>query len=297
VVLGCTLMIPTIHSLHTLFFDEHSCIHWLIERGIFDLSRQFGNCGDTMRLDVREQLFRCTKRVCKSKVGIRKCTFFEGCRIPFSKVMLLAYLWLCGADWTTTFNMTGHSEHTVTAFFRHFRQLIMSTLDDDDCVIGGPGVGVEIDETKLGKRKYHRGHRVEGVWVLVGVERTPQRRVFLFQVPDRSEATLLPIIAAHVLPGSIILTDRWRGYMNVQERLGLEHRTVNHSVEFLNSVDGTCTNTVEGYNGLKLKIAPRNRTEDGISEHLGEFIWRRKNSMDLWESFVRALVEINYVLV
>ena len=57
-------------------------------------------------------------------------------------------------------------------------------------------------------------------------------------------------------------------------------------------------NTVEGTNnGLKLKIAPRNRTKDGISEHLGEFIWRRKNSMDLWESFVRALVEINYVLV
>jgi hypothetical protein len=33
---------------------------------------------------------------------------------------------------------------------------------------------VEIDESKLGKRKYHRGHRVEVVWVLRMVERTPE---------------------------------------------------------------------------------------------------------------------------
>jgi hypothetical protein len=32
--------------------------------------------------------------------------------------------------------------------------------------IGSPGIVVEVDETKLGKRKYHRGHRVEGVWVV-----------------------------------------------------------------------------------------------------------------------------------
>jgi hypothetical protein len=31
---------------------------------------------------------------------------------------------------------------------------------------------VEVDESKFGKRKYHRGHRVEGVWVIGGVERT-----------------------------------------------------------------------------------------------------------------------------
>ena len=32
--------------------------------------------------------------------------------------------------------------------------------------IGGPGVVVEIDGSKFGKQKYHKAHRVDGVWVL-----------------------------------------------------------------------------------------------------------------------------------
>ena len=33
-------------------------------------------------------------------------------------------------------------------------------------LVGGEGKVVQIDESKFGKRKYHRGHRVEGQWVL-----------------------------------------------------------------------------------------------------------------------------------
>jgi hypothetical protein len=50
----------------------------------------------------------------------------------------------------------------VARFFWMFRRLATSTLSEEDCVIGGPGVVVEIDETKLGRRKYNRGHRVDG---------------------------------------------------------------------------------------------------------------------------------------
>ncbi len=32
--------------------------------------------------------------------------------------------------------------------------------------IGGPGHVVEIDETKIGKRKYNKGRLVEGQWIL-----------------------------------------------------------------------------------------------------------------------------------
>ena len=38
--------------------------------------------------------------------------------------------------------------------------------------IEGAEVIVGIAETKLGKRKYNRVHRVEGAWVFGGVERT-----------------------------------------------------------------------------------------------------------------------------
>lgn len=56
--------------------------------------------------------------------------------------------------------------------------------------IGGVGKVVQIDESKVGKRKYHRGHRVEGQWVFGGIEED-SRRCFMVPVEDRSEATLL----------------------------------------------------------------------------------------------------------
>ena len=89
----------------------------------------------------------------------------------------------------------------------YFRELVSDSLDELDFMIGGDGITVEIDETKLGKRKYNRGHRVDGVWVLVGVERTPERKLFLRILPDRSAQTLQEMIRRHVLPGSTIVTD------------------------------------------------------------------------------------------
>ncbi len=67
----------------------------------------------------------------------------------------------------------------------------------EDTVIGGPGVEVEIDESKFGKRKYNRGHRVgeNGVWVFGGIEKDLRegelmRRYFAMAVNGRSRADL-----------------------------------------------------------------------------------------------------------
>jgi transposase-like protein len=109
--------------------------------------------------------------------------------------------------------------------------------------IGGPGIVVEIDESKFGKRKHNRGHRVEGVWVVGGVERTDKRKVFLITVERRNMAVLERVITRYVRPGSIIHTDCWRGYLNLSN-LGYTHYTVNHSIGF--NINGIHTNTIEG---------------------------------------------------
>ena len=64
-------------------------------------------------------------------------------------------------------------------------------------------------------------------------------------VPDRTAATLLPIIQAHVLPGTIIHSDMWSAYRRVQSLPNVASRgTVNHSVEFVNSVTGVHTQNI-----------------------------------------------------
>jgi hypothetical protein len=161
--------------------------------------------------------------------------------------------------------------------------------------IGGPGIVVEVDESKFGKRKYHRGHAVEGVWILGGVERTQERRVFLAVVPDRTLATLEDVISRHIYPGSIVHTDLWGGYSQLSKNFDYTHKTVNHSIQFVDPISHVHTNTIEGtWAGIKKCIPIRNRTKGLICDHLFEFIWRRVNEQNLWSAFIFALKEVAY---
>jgi len=87
-------------------------------------------------------------------------------------------------------------------------------LEQDSEQIGGPGKFVEIDKSKFGKRKYHRGKRVEGVWVFEGKERE-SKHCFFEVVEDRSAATLIPVIKKYIRPGTTILSDCWRAYSSL----------------------------------------------------------------------------------
>lgn len=107
----------------------------------------------------------------------------------------------------------------------------------------GSRIIVQIDESKFGKRKDHRGHPVEGVWVLGSVEITNHRKVFMCVVPRRDAVTLAQVITHFVRPGSLIHTDGWAAYARLSDEEGMEfvHRVVNHRIEFV-TADGVHTN-------------------------------------------------------
>ena len=52
---------------------------------------------------------------------------------------------------------------------------------------------MQINESKIGKRKYHQGHVVRGQWVLGGIEEE-LCKCFIVKVEDRSKTTLLQVI-------------------------------------------------------------------------------------------------------
>lgn len=291
--------IPTISEFHSMFPSEDVCFRNLISRQVFYEALECEGCGGVMKANAEKMTFRCYRRQCIKRghnVSLRKGTFFYGSSLGCRDILQIAQLWLANASNTTAITLTGHSSATITNFYRHFRKLVTSALVEEDQIIGGPGIEVEIDETKLGKRKYNRGHPVDGVWVVVGIERGSNGKIFLVPVVKRDAQTLREIINNHVLPGSIVFTDCWRGYSNL-ENLGLTHFQVNHSQTFLDPVTGACTNTAEGLNsGLKRKIMPRNRTREGIEGHLGEYVWRRQNKGFLFDKLVEAIRDIHYEL-
>ena len=110
------------------------------------------------------------------------------------------------------------------------RDVCIQYFLDHSSMIGGPGVEVEIDESKFGKRKYNRGRQVEGHWVFGGVERVTGE-CFMMEVARRDAATLIPIIQQYIRPGSIIHSDQWAAYNQITAATGMAHMTVNHSLD------------------------------------------------------------------
>jgi hypothetical protein len=82
---------------------------------------------------------------------------------------------------TTAATLSGLTKNTIASYYKMFRDLVAVSMHVEEGQIGGEGNVMEIDETKMGKRKYTREHRVEvdGVWVVGRVERRPERRIFL----------------------------------------------------------------------------------------------------------------------
>ena len=107
-------------------------------------------------------------------------------------------------------------------------------------MIRGPGKVVQIDKSRIGKRKY-RGLVAEGQWVFGGIEEDP-RKCFIATVENRTEETLLVPIKEWIALGTIIVSDCWKAYSNL-EKHDIIHKTVNLSKEFDNE---------EGYHTIKI---------------------------------------------
>ena len=78
------------------------------------------------------------------------------CKFSKEKFVDFAYHWLLGCKGAIIGKALGMSAKTVTDWSNYLRESVTSDLLlNDDCQIGGPGITVEIDESKFGKRKYH----------------------------------------------------------------------------------------------------------------------------------------------
>jgi len=91
--------------------------------------------------------------------------------------------------------------------------------------LGGIGEVVEIDESKFGRRKSHRGHQVEGQWVFGGYERG-SGDCFLIPVEGRSAETLVRIIEEWIKPGTMIISDCWKVRITWQYNIWCSVKTI-----------------------------------------------------------------------
>lgn len=186
--------IPPLKDISSIIFDEEAAMNFLIDKEVFYQSRICPRCNIEMKLYRSIYAFRCTKKNCGQRISLRKNSFFDKCKLLSTQILHLIHLWLSKSSSQTAECQTGISRKTIGIYFSYFRQVIYDNPIFEENQIGGEGIIVELDESKLAKRKYNRGHYVEGCWVLGGIERTENKKTFFVPVEDRSATTLLPLI-------------------------------------------------------------------------------------------------------
>ena len=239
--------IPPIKTITNILFNNDECIEWLISSKIIWLIRKCPICNKDMLLNKNLKRYRhCCNNSKKKEIAMFKNTFFSNVKIFPCELMTIIYFWLQGANFTFVKNVTGHSKQVITNIFKDLNDLAALNVNEEKLKIGGPNIIVEIDESKLAKRKYNRAHRVEGVWVVGGIEKTNEKNIFFVEVQNRNAATLQEIIENYVLSGSIICTDCWAGYNFLDNNLNYIYEKVNYSLGFKDPITNVHTNTIEG---------------------------------------------------
>ena len=143
----------------------------------------------------------------------------------------------------------------------------------------------------------HRGRATSReIWVF-GLVDCSQRPALGYMeiVPNRTAATLLPIIQGHVWPGTTVHSDEWSAYRTVQGLPNVQtYQTVNHSLHFVNPTTGVHTQNVESYWArVKLKFKRMKGVDaDQLPSYLDEFMWRERHGTTAGEAFNNILDHI-----
>jgi transposase-like protein len=273
-------------------------IAYLQEVGILH-SVRFCAEGHAMKLALsqKEDRWRCTRAGCRCQRQLKSGTWLQGSHITYQSACLFVYCW---AHEMTSFEFTMRelefvSSETIVDWNHYMREICAEKLLRNQAFIGGDGMSVEIDESLFVRRKGNVGRRVNQQWVFGGICRETHD-CFLYAVADRTESTLLPIIAESIRPGTTIISDCWAAYNNISNipDRSYTHLTVNHSRNFVDPTTGACTNMVESLWG---KAKYRNKRHWGthktmVDSYLCEFMWRKRYAgTDPHAAILRDIVE------
>ena len=243
--------------------------------------------------------FLCYNEGCYKEMSIRHGSFFSKSKLPLKKLLLFIYMWSTNSSGPSILQELDISNNTMGDWSRFMREKITEYFINYPVRIGGIGKTVEIDETLVAKRKYHRGRLVEQVWVFGGVERSDvsgqvPKKSFAIIVPDRSRETLIPLIIRYIDPGTRIISDGWAAYSVIGD-FNYTHEVVIHEENFVSPISGDIhTQNVEGmWSVLKRKLKRKGtHITPFIEEYIAEVLFRYQNGDRIFEVML-DLLKIN----
>ena len=127
-----------------------------------------------MRRQIRRTLVGMSKtrgrKRHKVEMSIRQGSWFEKSNMTIEEILKFTYWWCRDVKQEDICHELNIATNTAVDWDSFCHETCEVTLLEREEKIGSPGKIVQIDESKFGKRKYHRGHRVEGQWVFGGIK-------------------------------------------------------------------------------------------------------------------------------
>jgi transposase len=241
----------TIADFNVEFPDDDACLdHIFYARwpaGITACDSK--KCGNVERRHHRvtgRKAYACDH--CGNHIYPMAGSIFEKSTTPLKMWFYALYLMgqtRCGISAKQIQRETGVTYKTAWRMFKQIRTLMSEDISLE-------GSSVECDESYLGgalknkhRNKLKQGTHKDKQPVFGMVERGG--RVIARVVPDAKEKTILPIMAAHILPATTVYTDGYTTYDNVHKMTqGYDHYRINHSAKIY--VAGHVhTQTIEGF--------------------------------------------------
>ncbi|XP_068205270.1 uncharacterized protein [Palaemon carinicauda] len=287
--------------------DPTPAINWMKQQKLLRAELKCPHCSILMKWTKRSSIqdkyvWKCQVKECskyKHYESIRKDSFFYRSKLSLQKWIEGIFYWCQELSVLQTVQLLNVSKVTVIDMFSFFREICLKHFERNPIKLGGPGTTVQIDESCFShKPKHHRGRSPQNpLWVFGIVDPTSSPSLGYMEIVDsRNAETLLPIIRKVVMPGTIIHSDQWKAYRNIERDLGYTHHTVNHSVNFVDRTTGVHTQAVESYwNKHKIRIKRMiGCKREFLNSYLHEFMWSERNKNDKFHRFCETIARQYY---
>ena len=108
----------------------------------------------------------------------------------------------------------------------------------------------------------------------------------------RDKDTLLPIIRAHILPGTCVMSDLLKAYNCLQDE-GYDHLTVNHSLNFVEPDTGAHTQSIENtWWGVKQSLPRTGTSKELFDRYLLEYMWHQQYGEDPFGNIIKHIADL-----
>ena len=183
-------------------------------------------------------------------------------------------------------------KHGVTykTAWRMYNQ-IRKLLDESPSIFSGE---VEVDETYVGgTSRGKRGRGAEGKVAVIGIVQR-QGKVMARTIPNIKRSTLLPYIAEHIAPDTVLYTDEFPSYDHIT-RFGYKHKRIQHSAKVYvsgqvhtNNIENFWSLIKRGISGVYHAVSPKY-----LQSYLNEYAFRynhRRDETPMFELMLNQLV-------